>query len=516
MDDLDQGPAIGARVRPTSPDELWVWLREHVGVTLARVPMNPGHATPFDYVCHAYFETSAPADCVVWANRGGGKTFLGAIATMLDLVFKGGIEVRILAGSLQQAKRMHAHLRWLFAKPVLAPLVDGRITESRLRLTNGSSVELLAQSQTAVRGTRVQKLRCDEVELFDPEVWEAAQLTTRSMEIELDDGSTMRVRGAIECLSTMHRPFGLMFNLVKQASGGGRKLFKWGVLDVLERCGDEYACGTRDGVRLPVVEGDEVSCEGVEDACALLVECRGRAKGIERVGHIPIADALDQRSRVGMATWESEMLCLRPSREDTVLPEFDRKRHVVSDVPESVLREGVWVGGMDFGFRAPTVILWAVLVGSDADVRRRALWIVDERVKSGVIVSEHVRAIEASRWPDLEWIGVDPAGRQRSEQTGISASEVLSRAGLTVRDRRLPLGEGVGLLRARLAPAVGSARLYVHERCATLIESMERYHYPEDERATHPVKDGADHAVDALRYLVQNIDKAYRTVVRGY
>ena len=32
----------------------------------------------------------------------------------------------------------------------------------------------------SVRGTRVQKLRCDEVELFTPEVWDAVQLTTQS------------------------------------------------------------------------------------------------------------------------------------------------------------------------------------------------------------------------------------------------------------------------------------------------------------------------------------------------
>ena len=55
-----------------------------------------------------------------------------------------------------------------------------------------SPAGVLAQSQRSVRGLRVQKLRCDEVELFDPAVWEAAQLTTRSAHIpnfERRDGS---------------------------------------------------------------------------------------------------------------------------------------------------------------------------------------------------------------------------------------------------------------------------------------------------------------------------------------
>jgi len=185
--------------RPENDDGLALWLQEVLDIDVPREALIPGHAAPFDYLRFAFFEderkiagaspgdvhphnaraiegdpapTDFPIDCVVWANRGGGKTFLGAVATLLDLVFKPGIEVRILGGSLEQSGRMHAHLTALMARPDLAPLVDGRISLKRLALVNGSSCEILAQSQTAVRGTRVQKLRCDEVELFDPLVWE--------------------------------------------------------------------------------------------------------------------------------------------------------------------------------------------------------------------------------------------------------------------------------------------------------------------------------------------------------
>jgi hypothetical protein len=49
----------------------------------------------------------------------------------------------------------------------------------------------------------------------------------------------------------------------------------------------------------------------------------------------------------------------------------------------------------------------------------------------------------------------------------------------------------------------------VHRRCATLIESLERYHYdPKDPTREAPIKDGPDHAVDALRYLLTNLDTA--------
>ena len=57
----------------------------------ARTPLIPDHAAPFDYLCHAFFEGARPArpgcatspDCIVWANRGGGKTYLAAVASLL-------------------------------------------------------------------------------------------------------------------------------------------------------------------------------------------------------------------------------------------------------------------------------------------------------------------------------------------------------------------------------------------------------------------------------------------------
>ena len=469
---------------PRTPDELHAWIERWLGVTIARRALIEGHAAPFDYLRHAFFEDASPRDCVVWANRGGGKTFLAAIASLLDLLFKDGIEIRVLGGSLEQAKRMHAHLRDLLSRPGLAHTLDGRITERRVRLANGSSLELLAQSQTSVRGTRVQKLRCDEVELFDPGVWEAAQLVTRS---KLCAG--VRVRGSVECLSTMHVPYGLMHRLVRDCEDGKtRRLFRWGLVDVLGACEATRSC---------------------DEPCDLLEECAGRAKQCDEAGvapgHVDVEDAITQKSRVGAGVWQSEMLCLRPRRSDCVLPEFDRELHVTRALPEE-RGAWVWVGGMDFGIRSPTVVLWGGLDPAGA------LWIVDERVESGVVLGEHIDAIKSAPWPALRWIGVDPAGRQRSGQTGVSDIQAMRRQGLVVKHRRLGVGEGLELIRARLKPASGDPTLLIHARCARLIESLETYHYPHDRpESLEPVKDGSDHAVDALRYLIQNLDRRYET-----
>jgi len=483
---------------PQTEDELHAWILDKLSIRVVRRALIDGHSAPFEYLCHAFFEDRLPRDCVVWANRGGGKTFYAAVATMLDLIFKPGIEIRILGGSLEQSKRMHTHLRELFSIDRFDELIEGKITDRRIRLTNGSAVELLAQSQTSVRGTRVQKLRCDEVELFDRDVWEAAQLVTREKHC-----GDLRVKGSIECLSTLHVPYGLMHDLVSQSledGGESRKVFRWGVVDVLDTCDDEtHQCLGNDSTN--------------NQPCPLAPECAGKAKGRDREGqtpgHISIDDAIALKKRVGDETWNAEMLCLRPKRTDCVLPEFDPGVHVVNELPKGS-SDWTWIGGMDFGIRSPTVILFACV---DPD---GCIWVGSEYLKTDTALTEHIKAIQDFRQPP-KWLGVDPAGRQRGFQTGISDVQAMRSTGLTIHDRWLGLHEGLRLVRARLKPASGSIRLYIHRSCEQLIESLEKYHYPADQpMSSSPEKDGSDHCVDALRYMIQNLDKAYTTSCESY
>lgn len=503
---------------PTTPDELHAWLIRELGLRVPRRAITEGHDSPFEYLCWAFFGPGADAkaapggapgrplcDAVIWANRGGGKTFLGAVATALDLIFLGGVHIRVLGGSLQQSQRMYAHLRRLFdpaLHPGLASMVRGRITERRFTLTNGSEVELLAQSQTSVRGTRVQKIRCDEVDLFDPDVWEAVQLATRSAQVKLPDGTTRTVRGSIECLSTMHVPHGVMHALVQEAREGRRRLFRWGLIDVLGHCGPEHACA-----------------EDTDAPCPLWNECLGRAKKRpeDRAGHITVDDAIALKRRVSLPVWETEMLTRRPRRSHAVFPEFARATHVVGEAgrepdADATLRAGalLWAAGMDFGMRGATAILWGAID------RQGVLWILDERHMEGVILGEHVAAMQRGlekpgvpAWPKPAWVAIDPSGRSVDGQTGLSAFEVLKRAELRPVFSSEGISAGIAQVRARLSPATGDApRLYVHARCVKLIEALERYSYPKHDPLTEkPEKGEFDHAADALRYLVRHLDR---------
>jgi hypothetical protein len=491
-------------LRPRNAEQLHRFTRRVLGVHVARRRVIEGHAAPFDYLAHAFLEPgelpgdpgpSRSGDAVVWASRGGGKTLLGALATALDLLFKPGVQVRVLGGSFDQSARMYAHLRRLFDRPLLAQLLAEPPTRRRLVLRQGSAVELLSQSQTSVRGCHVHKLRCDEVDLFDPEVWRAAQLITHSALL-----ADRPVAGAVEALSTLHRPFGLMHDVVAQAQRRGAPVFRWSALDVAQRCPPERPC----------------------PPCPLWSDCLGHAKQAD--GHLPIDDLIALKARSPDALWQAEMLCRRPQRDQSVYPAFDPQRHCPPHLDTPPAQGDFLIAGMDFGMRSPLVMLLARVVKPPNSLSHAhnptpshlssRVEVLDEYLHSGLTLHEHLDRIHARDWPLPRWVGVDPAGRQTNSHSGLSDIQLLQRRGYHVRSTPSRLLDGIQLVRHRLE----RGSLLIAPRCQHLIHALTQYHFdPDRPHLDSPVKDGPDHACDALRYLLINLDRACPPVtVRFY
>lgn len=446
-------------------DELANWLHLFCNLRIPRVPVCTNHCAPFDYIRRAYFEPAR--DQVVHAPRGGGKTRLAAAATLLDLLHKPGISVRILGGSLEQSLRMWEHL--LPDLERLCPDEMGtRGASKRIVLKSRSTCAVLTQSQRAVRGLRVQKLRCDEVELFDPDIWEAAQLVTRSLKRE------PLVSGAIDALSTLHEPAGLMQRIMDDAARIDTPIVRWCLIDVLERCPPERDC----------------------KSCELWNDCEGIAK-TKCDGFVSIDDAITMKQRVSLATWNAEMLCHRPTVRGSVFPMFDPVVHVQDF--------GIEVGdevslGIDFGFAAPFVCLWIVSHGDQVRI-------IDEYVQPQRTIDDHLNAIRSRDWPAPEHVACDPAGASRNEQTAQSSVQLLRKAGFSVRFRATRILDGIEAIRALLQPGVGNPKLLIHPRCRHLVRAMLGYRNVRigDSFSELPVKDGEhDHLIDALRYALMN------------
>ncbi|MEO6436538.1 MAG: hypothetical protein ABIP55_12375 [Tepidisphaeraceae bacterium] len=456
-------------------NDLHFTVQGMMRLNVPRQAVCAGHCAPFEYLRTAYFEPAQ--DQIVWAPRGGGKTRLAAVATLLDLLHKPGVQVRLLGGSLEQSMKMWEHL---------LPDLEEFCSEERkreirgraVRLNNGSRVAALPQSERAVRGLRVQKLRCDEVELFEPQVWEAAQLTLQSAVVSEanprdDKPRKTDVRGVVEAMSTFHNPWGMMARLLDEGVRRKAKVVKWCILEVLEKCPPERECGT----------------------CPLWDECQGVAKK-KCDGFFSIDDAIALKHRVSLATWQAEMLCRRPSMRDSVFDTFDKAEHVREAVFAGPVKETALA--IDFGFRNPLVCLWV------ATYYDGTTHVMDEYVQEQRTLDEHIGQIESRQWGKLRHVSCDPAGAGRNVQTAESNIALLRRRGYFVRARHTPIVEGIEQIRFALRPAAGEVRLFISPRCVRLIRAMQSYHYGKG-GSELPLKDGEhDHLIDALRYHFVN------------
>ena len=485
--------------KPENAKQLKQYLKVFLGYSVPDRVLCDGHASPMDYLWHAYScdmrgvnndplplsgysplsggeldknsgrmpELPVSGDCIVWANRGGGKTQLAAIATLLEGLFKPKCQTRILAGSLDQSSRMYEYL-CEFVEEGFEDYLDGKMLKESCRFQNGTMVQVLAQSARAVRGRHVHKLRCDEIEMFDEDVFNAAKFVTQSTEGHL---------AAMEMLSTMHRPYGLMRKLISDAPESGIPVFKWCMWEVIEQCGEDRACSR----------------------CPLWTDCGGRAR--QANGYLKIDDCISQMRRSSRAGFESEMLCLRPSLENAVFAEFDPAKHVQPVGYDPVLS---LYRAIDFGFVNPFVCLW-IQIDGDGRVR-----VIDEYIKSKMRIAEHAVVLKARNPCNESQIAgtfCDPAGAGRNDVTGTSAVKELAALGIPVRYRRSAILEGIEKIRAHLRAGDGSHRLIIDPRCKHLIEALRCYHYPEAVTPSElPKKDGIyDHPIDALRYFFVNL-----------
>ncbi len=503
------------RTRPAIKQDLKNYIKVFLGIDVPDKRICPEHNSPMDYLWHAFnsdfISAASPApasfkqevcsavnllngDCVVWANRGGGKTDLAAIATLLDCVFKPDCQVRILAGSEDQAGRMYQYLT-SFLRNGFEKFLDGSVRKTGCKFLNGSAVDVLTQSQASVRGQHVQKLRCDEVELFDPDVFNAAKFTTLS---------TNNIIAAMESISTMHKPYGLMQKLVSSVIASEAKqshplLFKWCLWETIERCTDRN-CST----------------------CSLWPDCAGKAK--QAVGYLKIDDCITQMRRSSRAAWETEMLCLKPNLENVVFDQFDPAIHVRQvdyDANLPLYRS------LDFGFANPFVCLW-IQIDNEGVIR-----VIDEYVRSRATIDVHAAELKNRTWsglkaqedaakmaatPPVIATFCDPAGAGANDVTGTSAVRELRSLGINVRYRRSGIAEGIELIRRAIRDGAGQSRFIVSPKCSRLIEALTCYHYPDTPTGDElPLKDGLyDHPIDALRYFFVNYIRSGRQMSRKY
>ena len=469
---------------PTDRRSVWLFVRDRFDIRLPYVSFTPGHSTPLDFVVDALLHPGR--DVAAWANRSGGKTLGASIIAAMEFAFCDGLSARVLSGSEDQARNLYRY--WLgWVERLLAGRVEGRPGRAVTRVAGGS-FEILAASQTKVRGPKIQRLFRDEIDETDGDVLDASIGMLAST-----DGLPARTVDT----STWHRPAGAMARLVAGAEQKGIRLHKWGIWESLEQCPPERHDNGR-------------GC----DACGLEAACRAKARqhhadphrriGIaaECEGLFRIDDAIKNFRRWSAARWAAEAECRRPSVEGLVYPEFDEQRHRCVSPPGdlTIYRTIDWGCGV-------FVCLW---IGEDAG---GTAYVLDTYRAEGGTVHQHARHIAGHGLSGVAETFCDPAGRNRNDQSGRSNVDVFREYGIhctyTLAARAREVRNGVALVRAALDPADGTPRLLQvpTDGNRMFVTAMQSYHNrringiwidsPADPQEF-------EHIPDALRYYFVN------------
>ena len=199
--------------------------------------------------------------------------------------------------------------------------------------------------------------------------------------------------------------------------------------------------------------------------------------------HIPLDEIEAARRQLPEDVFAQEYLADFRKQQGLVYKEFDRVRHVYSELPADIKFIETLVG-IDWGFVHPAAVLELKLDSAGG------VWVTSEFVEShrtDAEVAEYAAALHGNRYfPDPE---------------SANANEELRRRGVNVR----PVVKGTdsekhGIDKVR--ELLKANKLHIHQSCKSLISEFETHAYKDGK--DEPEETGED-ALDALRYVVMMI-----------
>lgn len=360
---------------PKTDDELWQWIKNEIGVEVARESVCEGHDAPFDFLAAAYFDRY-PA-ILVMANRGGGKTFLVALLHWINSEFKAGIESATFGATEAQSLRCYSHLKnWIYTEEGdrMASIKGSVMRETNWY--NRSKVEVLAGTPEAVNGPHPQVVHGDEVELMREDTWKES----RNMAVSktLPDGTVYPSQELLTSTrKSLHGRMQKLIDGIKEAEDLGMepsyKLFVWCIFEVakempncqmapdderearLEELGmdpcDTCECHKQMNGTWP----DQTLPNGKPKPRLLSEVCKGRL--FRSRGHLPYSDVKQKFKQNSIYTWNAQQECTEPETENNYLRGFSEERNgVFGFVPDP--DNGKIYSSVDWGGTNPHAVNW--------------------------------------------------------------------------------------------------------------------------------------------------------------
>lgn len=359
----DKGQGAG----PQTDDDLWTWIKENLGIEIPRDSCCEDHEAPFDFVADIYFHRVFSA--VAIANRGGMKTLSLAAIHYANAEHRPGYEGLTFGAIEAQAKRCYEHLKqWVQETDPEGKLVDRRGIQysqiSETKWINGSKVEIVTGTKSAVNGPHPQVAHADEAELMRQDAWDES----RNMAVSKTIGNiTLPAQNIIT--STRKSLTGRMQSLVdenKKAEKKGYKIpykiYTWCIFETAQQRPDcreapENAGKPEDQLCDCHLIAKGTMPDGTDRTLNKI--CKGKfykSRGFKTPQEVELTFTEN-----APAVWVAQQECRKPSVEHNYIPEFDQHLHGIRDYyPDPDF--GDIYQGIDWGSGNPNAVTWYQLL----------------------------------------------------------------------------------------------------------------------------------------------------------
>ncbi len=365
-----------AQKGPQNDDELHAWILKNLKMNIPREAVCDGHQSPFEFISDLYFERVTAA--VAMANRGGSKTASSAILHLLNSLYKTGCESLTVGAIEAQSKRAYESLKQFLivhgGPDVFEPKDHPQIVrtiESETSFKNGSKVEIVPGTMSAVSGPHPQKVHADEQDQMPSDVWEQSRHMSQSKTIQNPDGTETVIKAQDWVTSTRQRPFGPMQKLVDEINDAKKQGFKppwelytWCVYETgknVPNCmvanpdlPEDQHCGCDKIVKGKWDDGTPRRFNEV---------CKGRLA--KSKGFVDLDNIHKRFQSSNQEEWEAQQECSKPETGGMVFKTWDLNRYGIKwYAPTPDL--GPIVMGVDYGGgTTPSAVNWYQILAQD-------------------------------------------------------------------------------------------------------------------------------------------------------
>lgn len=546
---MPDGSVLARAWGPQTDEEL---LQAVFKLTGHHIPRNSvctehGHRAPSETFCDLYFDR---VDNVIWiGNRGGGKTANSGELHGAKCRWKDGYKSAIAGAVAAQGNRAYSEFR-IFIRSLGSEVTSSIL--SRTKWANGSETEVLGGTVAQLNGPHPHLAQMDEADLTTWEPFEEF--------LNMAQGDNKYPAQQL-LTSTRKKAHGIIQNLVKEVDTAKRlgldPPWQVDIFCVFETMVQVENCRTApENKKRP--EEELCQCHRIvkgtmEDGSIRTFDkvCRGRAYRAD--GFVHLKNVTQRFQQLSVGVWQAQQECLTPNIEGIVHKWFTERHSLPIWLPRHEF--GPIYRGWDWGGQNPHAVVWVQLLDVAVGLNAKGLPILDEDEEivwelpqdtliqfdevyktsdelpgdggfSDLAVAVAKREVA---WRQFGYPMViakdfcDPSGfvakrevrkkyRELQEEftTDEDGEHVEKYPGLVVPQFKsipAPVEESV---RLHISWGEGNRIRIVEALCPHTSDEYDVYHWPDKKtdqnQKEQPVKED-DHAMDAKRYTIWNIDR---------